>query len=230
MLKDWSEELKNMQFRIYLLLSFLGLALFVLYLPYFFNHVLLDKPGVRLNDPILSLFTPHNWSTEIFIALYFCTAITFINNFKKPKKILVVLQVYVVVNFLRIVTLYLFTLEAPEGIIPLNDPFLTKVAYGQPIYVKDLFFSGHVSLLFLLFLLEERHLLKWILFSSTIIVAVFLAWQRVHYSIDLLAAPVITLSVFQFFNWFNSRVVFKIPQQRRIVTQSGNQPTLNCLK
>ncbi len=205
MWKDWKEALNNPRFRVHLLASILGLAAFAISLPYFFNNVLLNKPGVALTDPILLFFAPKDWSVEIFIILYFCTTISLTTNFIEPKTVLLGTQVYVVVNFMRMTSLYLFTLEAPEGIIPLNDPFLTHVAYGQPVYVKDLFFSGHVATLFLLFLVEKRQVLKWVLLLSTGVVAMFLAWQRVHYLLDILAAPLITWLVYRFFCWFNRK-------------------------
>jgi hypothetical protein len=209
MRNNWTAALHNSKFRIHLALSILGLAAFALSLPYYFNHILLNKPGVQLYDSVLFLFTPKDWSTEIFVALYCCAALSVILNIKNPKTILLGTQIYVVVNFMRMISLYLFTLEAPQGIIPLNDPFLTHIAYGQPVYVKDLFFSGHITTLFLLFLVEDHHLLKWILLFATITVAVMLAWQRVHYTIDMLAAPLVTWLVFRFFRWFNQQVVFK---------------------
>ncbi|MGC4022959.1 MAG: hypothetical protein QM734_13955 [Cyclobacteriaceae bacterium] len=125
-------------------------------LPYFFNNILQPKPGVQLSDPVLNFFTPKDWSIEIFILIYSSTVLSLVFNIAKPKAILLGLQSYVVVNFLRMTSLYLFTLEAPEGTIPLSDPFLTVFAYGKEVFVKDLLFSGHISTLFLLFLIEER--------------------------------------------------------------------------
>ncbi len=203
MWKDWKEALDHNRFRVHFLLSLVAMVLFAISLPYFFNTILLTKPGVALTDPILLLFTPKDWSLEIFIILYCCAAISLVINFIEPKTVLLAAQVYVVVNFMRIISLYLFTLEAPTGIIPLNDPFLTHVAYGQPVYVKDLFFSGHVATLFLLYLIEKRQFFKWVLLASTGLVALFLAWQRVHYSVDMVAAPVVTWAVFRFFCWFD---------------------------
>jgi len=109
---------------------------------------------------------------------------------------------------MRMASLYLFTLEAPEGTIPLRDPFLTVFAYGKEVYVKDLFFSGHVSTLCILFLVEERKIIRQVILILTLIVAVLLAWQRVHYTLDVLAAPIVSWLVFRFFTWFNQH--FKI--------------------
>jgi membrane-associated phospholipid phosphatase len=110
----------------------------------------------------------------------------------------VIFQCYVVVNFLRIITLYLFTLETPEGIIPLVDPFLEKVAYGgNAAYTKDLFFSGHTSTLFIISLAEKRLGLRIALILSTILIGILLVWQRVHYTIDVIGALLVTFAVYK---------------------------------
>jgi len=204
MLVHWKVALKHSRYRLHLILSVLGIVAFAMILPYFFNEILLPKPGVQLNDPVLHFAQPKDWSIEIFILLYSITVLSVVLNIKKPHTILLMFQMYVVVNFLRMTTLYLFTLEAPEGTIPLSDPFLAEFAYGREVYVKDLFFSGHISTLCILFLIEQRMLVRWAILISIVLVSLFLIWQRVHYTLDILAAPVIAWLVFKFFNWFNA--------------------------
>jgi len=200
---DWSGAWKNTRFRIHFILSLLGMAAFAWSLPYFFNEVLLPKPGVQLNDPVLNFLPSKDWSIEIFVLLYSVTFISLLLNVKKPNTILLMFQMYTVVNFMRMTTLYLFTLEAPVGTIPLSDPFLAVFAYGKEVYVKDLFFSGHISTLCILFLVEQRKIVKGVIVMVTILVAILLAWQRVHYTLDILAAPLIAWLVFRFFTWYN---------------------------
>jgi hypothetical protein len=203
MMKEWKQALRDKNFIISFVIGLIGLWAFATILPFYFINILLPKPGVTLSDPILNFFSPKDWSIEIFIGIYLATILSLAFNANKPYSILVGIQTYVVVNFMRLTSLYLFTLEAPDGTIPLSDPFLTKFAYGQAVFVKDLFFSGHISTLALLFFIEERMVLKWFMLLSLIFVAILLAWQRVHYSIDMLAAPVITWIVFLLFNRFN---------------------------
>src|SRR6266566_2188915 len=64
---DWKEALKNTRFRIHFILSVLGIIAFAALLPYFFNEILLPKPGVQLSDPVLLFFQPKDWSIEIFV-------------------------------------------------------------------------------------------------------------------------------------------------------------------
>jgi hypothetical protein len=200
---DWQVAWGSTRFRVHFILAVLGIIAFAASLPYFFNEILLPKPGVQLDDPILNFFSPKDWSIEIFVLLYSITVISLLLNIKKPNTLLVMFQMYTVVNFMRMASLYLFTLEAPNGTIPLSDPFLTVFAYGKEVYVKDLFFSGHISTLCILFLVEERKIMKGLIFILTILVAVLLASQRVHYTLDMVAAPLISWLVFRFFMWFD---------------------------
>lgn len=94
------------------------------------------------------------------------------------------------------ITMYVFTLEPPEGIIPLHDPLVDAVAYGGVVFNKDLFFSGHVATLLLFVLLEERAVVKKILMVIGGLVAILILLQRVHYTIDVVAAPFVMIGVF----------------------------------
>jgi membrane-associated phospholipid phosphatase len=208
--QTWNEAIANRKFLLHLICWLLGLTLFIGILPHFLNGVLVAKPGVHLNDFFLNSFTPKDWSMEIFILIFGAPAIFFLFNLSSPEKILLSIQCYVVVNFMRIASLYLFTLEAPDGIIPLVDPFLAKVAYGgRDVFVKDLFFSGHTSTLFIVFLVEKRKPVKVVLLISTLLVGLLLIWQRVHYSIDVLGAVFVSLGVYQCITWLNKRTDFK---------------------
>lgn len=208
MFSEWRPALGNRNFVIGLILSLIGVIVFASILPYFFVQIILSRPGVQLNDPILNFFTPKDWSIAIFVGIYLATVLSLIVNSVKPYTVLLILQVYVIVNFMRILSIYSFTMEAPVGIIPLSDPFLTKFAYGQPVFVKDLFFSGHISTLAILFFIEKKKALKIFVFVSMIFVSVLLAWQRVHYTIDMVAAVFITWIVHTLMKRLN-RVLIK---------------------
>jgi hypothetical protein len=87
-------------------------------------------------------------------------------------------------------------LDPPAGLIVLTDP-LTAVFYGRSTITKDLFFSGHTSILFLAFLCLERKWDKILALTGTCIVACLLLVQHVHYTIDIIAAPIIIYPVFR---------------------------------
>ena len=100
---EWKNALKSTRFRIHFILAVLGIVAFASSLPYFFNVILLPKPGVRLNDPVLRFFEPKDWSVEIFVLLYLITIMSLALNINKPKTLLVMFQTYAVVNFMRMV-------------------------------------------------------------------------------------------------------------------------------
>jgi hypothetical protein len=207
--QTWSDAIASQKFLLHLGCWLVGLAIFIALLPHYFNKVLLNKPGVQLDDFLLNWFTPKDWSLEIFILMIGAPLLFFVFNLRNPEKVLLSIQCYVVVNFMRITSLYLFTLEAPEGIIPLVDPFLESVAYGgNSVFNKDLFFSGHTSTLFLVFLIEKRRLLKALLLVSTCLIGLLLIWQRVHYTIDIMGAVIATSIVYVAITWLNNRIDF----------------------
>lgn len=99
------------------------------------------------------------------------------------------------ITLFRMISMYTLTLEPPVGIIPLHDPIVDVIAYGGNVFNKDLFFSGHIATLTLFVLLEDRPLLKKILIVNSFLVAVLILLQRVHYTIDVVVAPFITVGI-----------------------------------
>ena len=202
---SWKEALSQKNFQIHLFISGFAAVLLVLFIPYFLNKILLQKPGILLHDFILNQLEPKDWSWIIFGLIYSSVLLTVLFNYSKPYLILLGIETYITINLIRIITMYCVTLEPPLASIPLTDPLITKIAYGNVVYLKDLFFSGHVSTLFLLFLIAENKLLKIFLLTSTIVVAFLILWQHVHYSVDVLSAPVFAWIAFYMIKKVNSR-------------------------
>lgn len=207
---SWKEAISNKQYRQSAIAWLIGLAFFVVPLPYFFNYIIQPKQGIQLSDYLHILLPPTDWSLEIFILIFAAPAFFFLNNFRSPVTVLFSLQCYVTVNLMRMVSVYVFTLEAPTGIIPLEDPFLAKVVYGNNTFVKDLFFSGHTCTLLMLFLIERKLWAKWVLGIATALVALLLIWQRVHYTIDILGAILACLLVYRFFSRAMAKIDWRI--------------------
>lgn len=107
------------------------------------------------------------------------------------------LKCYLLITVVRMISMFMITLEAPEGIIPLQDPLMDVIAYGGNVFNKDLFFSGHVATLTLFFLIEERPVFKRILLVNAFLVAILILWQRVHYTIDVMVATLMTYLIFR---------------------------------
>ena len=83
----------------------------------------------------------------------------------------------------------------------LQDKIGSFLLNGQQYPItKDLFFSGHTSTLFLMFLITQHKKVKATLLTISIIVPILLLVQHVHYTIDILAAPVFAYAIFSFVN------------------------------
>ncbi|MGB2958557.1 MAG: phosphatase PAP2-related protein, partial [Bacteroidota bacterium] len=98
------------------------------------------------------------------------------------------LQSYVVMVGIRMVAMSLVPLEPPPTMISLTDPTVEYLGTGT-LLTKDLFFSGHTSTLFLLFLSAQIRWQKGMFLVCFVVVAVCVLIQHVHYTIDVFAAP-----------------------------------------
>jgi hypothetical protein len=195
LMMHWKQAFQYVWYRISLTVVIVLLLVFLFEVPYYFQHVVEVRPGTQLTDILLNLSSPVDHSTAIFILLYGTIIISSITLIQKPLPLLIVLTAYCIENYLRCLTLWLFPLEPPAGIIPLIDPLINSIAYGEVIILKDLFFSGHVATLTILAAVEETFRLKIIKWSITIAVGLLLMHQRVHYTMDVVAGMVISVLI-----------------------------------
>lgn len=204
----WLKELKLPKFRYQTLLVTLFISIEIYFLRSFMAYVE-SRPGILLYDSILSLLPPVNLSAPIFILIYSGCLFTLIQLIKTPDNLIKAYLSYGLLILFRFIVLFFVPLEAPPGIIPLKDPFLEMTVYNHGALTKDLFFSGHTATLALcIFLVKAPHK-KWIVLS-TVLVAAMLVVQHVHYTIDVLAAPI--------FSWFSYVLVFKHKKVSKLIT------------
>jgi PAP2 superfamily protein len=145
------------------------------------------RPGVALPDPILALLQPRDLTWLTFGLIYVGIVAGVAILAPRPRHLAAAVQAYVVMLVLRIAAMWLLPLEAPPGMLPLQDPLVEHVGTGQ-ILTKDLFFSGHTSTLFLLFLAVPGRVRALFLVCAVGVGACVLA-QHVHYAVDVLVAP-----------------------------------------
>ncbi|MBK9981787.1 MAG: hypothetical protein IPP15_05080 [Saprospiraceae bacterium] len=191
----WNELLKSLSVRWAIVFCLLSLLIVIFYLPHFYGHVIEPKSGVYLNDIFLNLFTPFNWSVLIFSMIYISILQTIFSVARRPYFIVLGLTTYFAVTLIRMGTMYLVTLEPPVDMIFLTDPLSTKF-YPNGTFAKDMFFSGHVSTMMVLVLIEKNKWARRVKIGFTFAIGVLLAWQHVHYTIDILVAPLVTSVVF----------------------------------
>ena len=191
----WRESFQNQKFKIWFISIILLLLIFLVSVPWYFKNVIEPKPGIQLNDILLNLFLPVDHSILIFILIYATITASLVSLVQKPTQLLLALTAYCMMNYLRVVTLWLFTLEPPIGIIPLTDTILEKFIYSNTVILKDLFFSGHMATLTILACVEENRKWKIAKWFVTITVGLLLMHQRVHYAVDVLAGVVVSAGI-----------------------------------
>ena len=186
---NWNQSWSDHKFKTQFVITFVLLSVLLFSLSYFFAFIE-ARPSHSVNDVVLNLVEPIDVSLFTFLIIYSAAIYTIIIVVRQPELFLTAVQAYALMLFIRLITLYFVPLEAPQGIIPLHDPFIEHFFYGQTRITKDLFFSGHVATVALLFLVNPNEKLKWIYAIVIILVSILIMWQRVHYSFDVFAAPV----------------------------------------
>jgi hypothetical protein len=192
---EWTEAWRDRHFRIHLLLTVPALALSLATLARFLDRVE-ARPGVVLPDPVLALLAPRDLTWLVFSLIYLGLFFGVARLATDPRRLVVALQAYVVLGLFRIAAMWVTPLAAPPGMIPLNDP-LVRLFGPAKLLTKDLFFSGHTSTLFLLFLAVSGRRTKVFFLVCTAAVGASVLAQHVHYTIDVLAAPFFAYASFR---------------------------------
>jgi hypothetical protein len=189
--ETWSSSLQRAQ----LIIGSVLMVIISFMLPPFFNMIQ-KRDGPLLHDWVLAAIPPHNVSWAIFTVIWGIGFYSLWRGIEKPTIYINYLWTFIFITILRVLAISMVSLDPPTGLIVLTDP-LTAVFYGRSTITKDLFFSGHTSILFLAFLCLERKWDKILALTGTCIVACLLLVQHVHYTIDIIAAPIIIYPVFR---------------------------------
>lgn len=193
--ESWKETISNTSDRVKLIIGSVLILIILSLMPQFFNKIE-KRNGVVLHDWILAAVPPHNVSIAIFIVIWGMGLLILYRALYKPRIYITYVWALIVVCLVRMATISFVALNPPIGLIPLADP-LTGIFYGEASITKDLFFSGHIATLTLIFLCLDKKSDKWIALTSIILVACLLVVQHIHYSIDILASPIITYTCFR---------------------------------
>ena len=178
-------------FRLQFIITVSVLASFVFIFPYFFDFIE-ARNGKTLNDPLLQLLPAANVSILVFTILYFGVISWLVISVKKPKALLTGMQTYCIVTIVRMISITLFPLNPPMDYIPLREPFVQLFTHQGRIISHDLFFSGHMTSILFCYYNSPRGFFKKIYLASAFVIGVLLMVQRVHYTIDIIAAPLFT--------------------------------------
>jgi hypothetical protein len=186
----WSSTVYRKKF----LAAAIPFTIVLLFFPYFFNTIQ-QRQGVVLNDWVLNVLPSVNVSIYIFSIIYLVIGFGIFRAVQSPVLFLLFLWCSLFLSLSRMLTISLVPLEPPVGLVELVDPVLLPF-YGHSSITKDLFYSGHTSSVFLIYLILRNKREKLFALVATVIVGVLLLIQHIHYTIDVLFAPVFVYLVF----------------------------------
>lgn len=186
----WKSAWSRPAFRIRAWIACPLLAIMLITLTVFLRWVE-RRSGVVVPDPVLALLPPTDLTWVIFGLIYggLLTALVFL--IREPDRLLLAIQSYSLMVVFRIIAMFLLPLDPPAETIPLQDPFVQLFGSGS-VLMKDLFFSGHTSTLFLLYLTARKGKLKSVFLLFTAAVAVMIVIHHSHYAVDVYVAPFVT--------------------------------------
>ncbi len=184
----WRDAVRNDIF-----LFKLGLGVILLtglsgFLPYFFGYIE-ERNGRMIYDFLLHHIQPRDLSFPIFMVLWGAFLLLFYRCYRNPAVLLTALYGMLFITLSRMVTIVLVPLEPPAGLVPLVDP-ISNMAYGDMFFItKDLFYSGHSASVCLIYFCLSSPVDKRVALVSAIAVSVMVLVQHVHYTLDVVAAP-----------------------------------------
>lgn len=183
----WKKAWRSVRFRAQLGLGLGIMALILIFFPFFFRYIE-QRNGLVLNDWLLNYLPVRDVSLFIFGILWTMALLMTVRALQNPAVLLLFVWSFVLLCLIRIGTMALVALNPPAGLVVLIDP-LSNTFYGTTFITKDLFFSGHTATLFLMFLTLTRPREKALAFMATLVVGSLVLVQHIHYTIDVLAAP-----------------------------------------
>ncbi len=196
----WKINLQSSDYRKKLIIGLILISFILVSLPFFFQ-VIEKRNGIIFNDYLLSWLPAYDLSLYIFTVIWSMTLFTFSRFKQDPNIFLTFLWGFILINLSRFVFIGLIPLNAPADLIPIHDP-ISNHFYGPKFITKDLFFSGHTAAMFLMFLCLKKRTDKVIALLATIIIGIAVLIQHVHYTVDVVMAPVIT-----YFLWIGSKKI-----------------------
>jgi hypothetical protein len=152
--------------------------------------IIQKRKGAVLNDWLLAHIPPHDVSAYIFGLIGAMALLILTRAIKNPSIYITWCWTMIFVYIVRFVTLSLVALDPPSGMVPLIDP-INSFFSGNTVITKDLFFSGHTATMVMIYLCLEKRTDKIIALIAAFVVACLLLVQHIHYTIDVLAAPIV---------------------------------------
>ncbi|MDF2451117.1 MAG: hypothetical protein K0S26_621 [Bacteroidota bacterium] len=212
MLYNWKTAFSDKHFRNRFIFSVIAVSVILTGFASLLAYIE-TRQGHTFYDPILNFIKPRDVSDFIFFATYLTALVGLVYAFVSPYRFLHLIQMYGTLTLLRVVTLFFVPLDPPTAIIPLRDTFLTHTFYAGNENLKDLFFSGHAATLFLFYFFASSKSLKILFLVSAIAVSIGVVVQHVHYSYDVIAAPIFAYIAYRVITKFSKHYYSEVTEE-----------------
>jgi membrane-associated phospholipid phosphatase len=196
----WKTAWQSPIFRRKLIIGLIGIIALLFAFPVFFQTIE-RHTGPVLNDWVLAQLPPQDVSIGIFLIIWATALLLIVRARRSPAIFMMFVYSYIIVSLSRMLSINLVPLDPPIGLIPLIDP-ISNSFYGKTFITKDLFYSGHTSTIFLMFLCFRRWWDRLLALVGSLVVGGLLLVQHVHYTIDVLGAFVFTYPLY----WLGKKI------------------------
>src|SRR6185312_10182590 len=165
--QNWHDAWHNKAFRWTLISVFIVLAIVIFFTYHFFNYIESSTGGEVLNDWILNMLPPKDVSIPIVSFEASVIILFFLRCINNPTMFITFLIGLIFIVVSRCITIDISQFRAPKGIIELKDP-IAGMIYKTKFINRDLFYSGHVSILCLFYLCSSKKADKYYMLLATI--------------------------------------------------------------
>ncbi len=192
--RNWKNAWTNKAFRMDMLMVAILLPVVMFITHYFFCYIQ-GCTGHTMNDWVLSRLPAIDVSFPISFLMTSAIALCLLRSINNPNMFITALFAFTLLFLARMITIGATRFMAPAGLIELKDP-ICNLMYGPRFITRDLFFSGHTATLFMLYLCSYKKFDKYYTLFAAITVGILLLVQHVHYTIDVVCAPLFSLACF----------------------------------
>lgn len=193
-IKAWVKDIKEHKFKICIALVLYITALIFQQIAY---EYVKTAPTTEVRDIILDSIKPidlnfiYFWLFAVVVVILLVYPLIF-----KPNKIHYYFGLFALLIFVRSLFIVLTHLQNPGDAVKVTFPWIFNILNVE----NDLFFSGHVAVPFLGYLMIDNKLLKYFMLVSSIAFGITVLFMHIHYTIDVLAAFFITYGTYKIGN------------------------------
>jgi len=204
--EEWQDAWQSAWYRKRVLTGLVLVVTILSLFPLFFQRIEL-RHGYAMPDPLLAWLPPYNVSLAIFVIIWAISLLATVRAAQDPYMFLTFVWAYVLLLLFRTLTITVFALEPPVGLIGLVDP-ISNFFYGKNFVTKDLFFLCLMSSVFFFFVCLRGRRDRVLALLVTTLLGLLLLVQHVHYTLYVGGAF--------FFAWLSCCIV------RRMWVRSGS--------